>query len=171
MLSSFDVQQTSPLPRPHQIQKSEWYERQQPANDTLAVRHVSSSIASQNFHYDQGRSRQNVTVQLRSLQQYYTILDGNLLVIELLEEEVALYRLLLEAVRPLQSAFGAGRIIHLRVLTSDDDRLIKVAVQLPADFGDDPERALHSFDTDWWLGNCHRSGGALVFDYEIQDAV
>jgi hypothetical protein len=117
------------------------------------------------------RSGQDVTQQLRSLQQHYTILDSNFSVIDLLEEEAALYRLLLEAVGPLQNAFGGGRIIHLRVLVSDDDSLIKVAVQLPADLDGDPERALRSFDNDWWLGNCHRSGGALVFDYEIQDAV
>jgi hypothetical protein len=74
-------------------------------------------------------------------------------------------------VGPLQVAFGEGRIIQLRVQASDDDSLLKAAVQLPADFGDDPERALRSFDAQWWLDNCRRSGGALVFDYEIQDAV
>jgi hypothetical protein len=171
MISSFDVQQHSALPPPYPVQKSEWYERQQPANDISSARSFSSNYAPQGFHYDQVRSGQDVTQQLRSLQQHYTILDSNFSVIDLLEEEAALYRLLLEAVGPLQNAFGGGRIIHLRVLVSDDDSLIKVAVQLPADLDGDPERALRSFDNDWWLGNCHRSGGALVFDYEIQDAV
>jgi hypothetical protein len=108
--------------------------------------------------------------QLRALERYYVILDSDRLV-ELLEAESALYALLVEAVRPLQNAFGEGRIARVRVQSSDDESLLKVAVQLPADFGDDPERALRSFDREWWLRNCHRSGGALVFDYEMQDAV
>jgi hypothetical protein len=105
------------------------------------------------------------------LQQHYTTLDTNRSIIEVLEEEPALYTLLLEAVRPLHNAFGERRLIQIRVQFSDDDSLLKVAVQLPADFGDDPELALRSFDRDWWVDNCHRSGGALVFDYEIRDAV
>jgi len=55
--------------------------------------------------------------------------------------------------------------------TLDDDSMLKVAVQLPADFAGDPERALRSFDREWWIGNCHRSRGSLVFDYEIQVAL
>ncbi len=171
MLSSFDVQQTSFPPLPYPVQKTEWYERQQPANDILAARNFGRNPSLQSFHYDQGRSRQDVTLQLRSLQQHYTILGSNRLVIGLLEEEPALYALLIEAVGPLQNAFGEGRIIQLRIQVSDDDSFIKVAVQLPASLGDDSERALRSFDADWWLNNCHRSGGTLVFDYEIQDVV
>jgi hypothetical protein len=103
------------------------------------------------------------------LQQHYTILDTNS-TIELLEQEPALYELLAEAVGPLQNAFGEGRTVQLRLQSSGDESLLKVAVQLPADFAGDPERALRSFDDEWWLDNCHRSGGALVFDYEIQGA-
>lgn len=112
----------------------------------------------------------DLAAQLRSLQQYYTILGSDQIVIEILEEEPALYALLVEAVDQLKNAFGEGWIIQVRV-QSEDDSFLKVAVRLPADFGDDPERALRSFDAEWWLDNCHRSGGALVFDYEIQDAV
>jgi hypothetical protein len=70
----------------------------------------------------------------------------------------------------LTTAFGEGRLFHIRLQSSDDDRLLKVAVRLPADFVD-AEQALHTFDQEWWLNNRYRSGGALVFDYEIQDAV
>jgi hypothetical protein len=98
-------------------------------------------------------------------------LDDDRIIIELLEAEPALYGLLIDAVKPLQHAFGDKRIVHVRVLSSDEDSILKVAVQLPADFGADPERALQSFDEEWWLNNCHRSGGALVFDYELQDAI
>jgi hypothetical protein len=110
--------------------------------------------------------------QLRTLQQYYTVLDSDRVVIEFLKEESGLYTLLVEAVRPLQTTFGKKGLLHVRVQHSDDDGLLKVVVQLPADFGDDQaEQALGSFDREWWLNNCHRSGGALVFDYEIRDAV
>ncbi len=113
------------------------------------------------------RPSQNLMAQLRSLQQHYTILDDDCLITEILAEETSLYTLLIEAIKPLQHAFGEKRIIHLRIQSSEDDMIVKVAVQLPADFGDDPERALQSFDEEWWLNNCHRSDGALVFDYEI----
>jgi hypothetical protein len=103
------------------------------------------------------------------LQQHNSILDTNDTLIELLEQEPELYRLLVEAVGPLKNAFGDGLIMQLRVQSSGDESLLKVAVQLPADFAGDPECALRSFDAEWWLDNCHRSGGALVFDYEVQD--
>lgn len=118
----------------------------------------------------QARPNRDFTAELRSLQRHYTI-SNNRLLIGLFEEEPALFALLVEAIRPLKDAFGESPIIQVRVQYSDDDSLVKVAVQLPADFGDGAERALRSFDAEWWLNNCHRSGGALVFDYEIQDAV
>lgn len=116
---------------------------------------------------EQPRPNRDFTVQLRSLQQHYTILDDDRTIIELLEAEPALYALLIDAVKPLRHAFGDKRIVHVRVQSSDEDSILKVTVQLPADFGADPERALRSFDEEWWLNNCHRSGGALVFDYEM----
>jgi hypothetical protein len=114
---------------------------------------------------------QDCEAQLRALRQHYTILDSNRSVIEFLEQEPALYALLAEAVRHLKDAFGERRIVQVRLQSSDDGSLLKAAVQLPADFGDDPERALQSFDEEWWLKNCSRSGGSLVFDYEIHDAI
>jgi hypothetical protein len=109
--------------------------------------------------------------ELQSLQQHYVFSCGDDLLCRFLGENPALQPLLIEAVNPLEGAFGAGRILHLRMQVSDDDGFLKVAVQLPANCGFDAECALRSFDADWWLLNCHRSDGALVFDYEIQDAV
>ena len=148
-------------------------------NEIPQVRMTKSSGAEIAFHSQatqspfytallgKARPSQNLMAQLRSLQQHYTILDDDRLITEILEEETSLYTLLIEAIKPLQHAFGEKRIIHLRIQSSEDDIIVKVAVQLPADFGDDPERALQSFDEEWWLNNCHRSDGALVFDYEI----
>ena len=76
---------------------------------------------------------------------------------------------LIQAVQPLKSAFGE-RLSHIRVQHSGYDRLLKIAVRIPGDFVE-PEIALRSFDANWWINNCQRSSGALVFDYEIQDAV
>jgi hypothetical protein len=121
--------------------------------------------------YDQPQRQPASAEQLRTLRQHYTLVDEDCLIIALLEEDEALYSLLLEAVKPLEQAFGAQRIVQVRVQTSDEDRFLKVAVQLPADFGADPEGVLRAFDEEWWLHNCHRAGGALVFDYEMQDAI
>jgi hypothetical protein len=115
---------------------------------------------------DESQVRGQVRPRLRCLPQHFSILDSNSTIVELLEQEPELYRLLVEAVRSLQNAFGDGLIMQLRVQSSGDESVLKVAVQLPADFAGDPERALRSFDAEWWLDNCHRSGGALVFDYE-----
>jgi hypothetical protein len=176
LAAALDVPQALPAAAPSLHQTAEWYEGQVTnwlTNIVFAsrARRLTGSVFFPLCSYEQARPNRDYAEQLRSLQQHYTILDSNRLIIELLEEEPALYTLLVEAVRPLQNAFGERRIVQVRVQFSDDDSLLKVAVQLPADFGGDPERALRSFDGEWWLNNCHRSGGALVFDYEIQDAV
>ena len=121
--------------------------------------------------YEQRRPTRDFTPQLQTLHQYYTIMDDDRTVTEFVQEEPELYWLLLEAVDPLRQAFGEKRLIYIRVQTSDEDSILKVAVRLPANFGDDPERVLQAFDEEWWLKNCHRSGGALVFDYEMQKAI
>ncbi len=77
------------------------------------------------------------------------------------------YELLSESIRPLMAAFGEDRIICVRAQPHGDGRLLKVSVQLPAGFIN-AEQALRHFDREWWLDNCHRSDGSLVFDYEIQ---
>ena len=59
----------------------------------------------------------------------------------------------------------------VRIQNSDDSLMLRVAVQLPATIANDAESLLDAFDEQWWLENCRRSNGALVFDYEIQDAV
>jgi hypothetical protein len=121
--------------------------------------------------YKQRRPTRDFTPQLQILHRYYAIMDDDRPIIELLQEEPELHSLLLDAVEPLRQAFGDKRLIYIRVQTCDEDSILKVAVRLPANFDDDPECALQAFDEAWWLKNCHRSGGALVFDYEMQNAV
>ena len=111
-----------------------------------------------------------LTTQVRALQKRYTIVDADILITDVLSEHRSLYSLLIEAVKPLHETFGEQYVLQLRAQLTDEGSLLRAVVQLPQTF-DDPETALRGFDTDWWLNNCHRSGGALVFDYEIQDAV
>src|SRR5262249_1386413 len=108
------------------------------------------------------QTKKDHTEQLRTLHQHYVILDDSSVLVELFEAEPALYQLLIEAVAPLRHAFGDKRVIHIRVQSSDEDSILKVAVQLPATFEGNPERALQSFDEAWWLHNCHRSGPTLT---------
>jgi hypothetical protein len=138
-----------------------------------AVRPVQSAIYDNILSYDYHRHqiKKDHAEQLRTLYQHYVILDNSSALIELFEAEPALYQLLIDAVAPLRRAFGDKRVIHIRVQSSDEDSILKVAVQLPPTFEGDPERALRSFDEAWWLHNCHRSGGVLVFDYETHNAI
>jgi hypothetical protein len=174
-LSVFDTPQTTvPCPQPLSHRAPEWYEIQ---TATWSPRFASEahgyggSLLSQGTTFEQVRPNRDLSGQLRTLRQYYTLLESDRGVIDVLEDEAALFTLLIEAVQPLRTAFGEKRLLQVRVQYSDDDRLLKVAVQLPADFDCDAEGALRSFDREWWLKNCHRSGGTLVFDYEMQDAV
>ncbi len=170
----FDIPQNRPPVSHAFYQNMRGYGDQQieslPRNIRFAI-DTSAGDYVLSYLYAQPQPNKDSAKQLRALHQRYTILDDDRTIIELLEAEPALYSLLIDAVVPLQQAFGDKRIVHVWVQSSDEDSILKVAVQLPADFGDDPERALRSFDEEWWLNNCHRSGGALVFDYEMQDAI
>ena len=150
-------------------QAADWDNFQQTSRPKPTADLFLTTFVFQARLYEQVRSKEYFERQLTLLQQSYIILDSNDSIIEILREEPALAPLLIEAVTPLKKAFGERRI-QLRSQAADDDTFLKVAVQLPVDFPD-PENALLSFDSAWWLNNCHRSSGALVFDYEIQDAV
>ncbi len=164
------TQQTQPSIPPPFRQPAAWDERQQGV--VLADRSSSGGLVQVLIQdpYKQTQIQRDLTAQLRILQRHYTIVDSDRYVSELLEDDPTLFGLLVEAVEPLQLSFGKKRILHIRVQRFDDDTLLKVAVQLPPDFPG-PEEALKSFDSEWWMNNCQRSTGTLLFDYEIQDAV
>jgi len=165
VVAAWDAPQTRPAKPPSLPQITEWRQQGRP------TARIADNVVFVH-RYRQTGAKRDLWRQVRSLQQYYTIVDSDRIVTELIGEEPALFALLLEAVRPLRMAFGEKRLIYVRVQFSDDDTLLRVAVQLPVSLSNDQaERALRSFDEHWWLKNCQRSGGALVFDYEIQDAV
>ena len=167
MLNSFETVSSQPGQGPpsRPSDSYDWYKEAQTTIPPYPV------VPLQKLSYEQTRPKRDFSEQIRTLQQHYTILGHTDLLIKLLEEEPELYRLLLGAIDPLKRTFGEIRLIHLRVLSSDEDSFLKVAVQLPPSSTASAATALRSFDNAWWLDNCHRSGGALVFDYELQHAV
>ena len=171
MVSSLATALDQPISGPpsHALSRTQdWYEEDQTTN---LSGNIGRPASMEGYSYEQLRPNRSFPQQKQYLQQHYTILGNDGLLNELLEGDPGLYSLLMDALDPIHRAFGVGRIIHLRVLSSDDDRVLKAAVQLPAGFVGDPENVLRSFDAHWWLDNCHRSRSLLVFDYEIQDAV
>jgi hypothetical protein len=106
------------------------------------------------------------TWRLRLLHEFYRIIADDHAMVACLEATPALYCLLIEAVHPLQQAFGEQHLMHVRILSSGEEPLLKVVAELPVDYGSDPDHALRSFDDQWWIHNCHRADGRLVFDYE-----
>ena len=121
MLNSlaFDAPQAPPASPSSLRETAEWYERQQaasfPPRIVFDVRRLGGSVPFQGYPYEQIRPNPDLVAQLRTLQQHYVILDSSRLIIELLEEEPALFMLLVEAVRHLQIAFGERRLFHVRV--------------------------------------------------------
>lgn len=170
----FDIPQNRLSTLPAFYQDVRGYDDQQirmVSRKARVVTGVHSGDCVLSYFYDHPQPNKDFTEQLRTLQQHYTVLDDDSTVSELLATEPALYSLLIEAVKPLRHAFGDKRLIYIRVQSSDEDSILKVTVRLPANFGDNPEGALQAFDEEWWLNNCHRSAGALVFDYEMQNAI
>ncbi len=166
-LESLQLRRTASPLIPHQV--TDWDTFQKSRGPKTREDIFSTTFVFRARIYDQARSNEYLKRQLESLQQSYIILDSDESVREILRKEPMLAALLIEAVEPLKKAFGS-RQIQMRPQVTDDDSFLKIAVQLPANFPA-PETALLSFDSAWWLNNCHRSSGALVFDYEIQDAV
>ena len=89
----------------------------------------------------------------------------------MLEESPFLGELLWEAVAQLDCSFGPGSIKKVEVIRSDEGLSIGVIIRNCADGPNDAEDALREADEKWWLLNCHRSDGSLVFDYEIGHGV
>lgn len=161
------TQRTCPPMPPSFRQTAVWDESQRVGLATRMSDLQHRSIF--NNPYAQTQPHRDLTAQLRILQRHYVIVGNDRSVSELLEMDSTLFLLLTEAVQPLSRAFGDS-LLRIRVQNVDDDSLLKVAVQIPADCAA-PEMALQSFDSEWWINNCHRSTGTLVFDYELQDAV
>ena len=71
-----------------------------------------------------------------------------------------------EAIPYLRQAFGEECQILLRLQSTEEGPLYKMTVHLLPQYDRNPDQALRQFEETWWLDNCHRSEGNLVFDYE-----
>jgi hypothetical protein len=170
----FDIPQNRPPAPPASYRDVRGYNYQQtmiPLRKPYFVIGASLDDGVLSSVYEHSQPKKDFSAQLRALHQHYTILNDDRTFIELLATEPALYSLLIEAVEPLRHAFGDKRLIYIRIQPADEGSILKVTVRLPANFRNNPEGALRAFDEDWWLNNCHRSSGVLVFDYEMQNAI
>lgn len=64
----------------------------------------------------------------------------------------------------------SGRDVPARLAlcqgAEEDDAVLRVVWQMRP--GEDGGQLLRTFDTCWWLRECHRSEGRLVFDYALE---
>lgn len=105
---------------------------------------------------------------LEQLEQHY-ILEGKNALTALLQEQRDLPAILTEAVPQLRRWFG-DRLLQLKATSDDDNVIARGSVVWPGSL-QDAEAALAAFDQNWWLENCVRSHGYLVFDFELVDGV
>jgi hypothetical protein len=97
------------------------------------------------------------------------ILEGKNGLVTLLQEQRGLPGLLLDAVPQLRRWFG-DRLLQLRVSADEEDITARASVVWSGGL-EEAEEALRAFDRNWWLANCPRSNGYLVFDFELVDGV
>jgi hypothetical protein len=112
----------------------------------------------------------NATAELwiKRLERHYAIQERSALS-SLLREQGQLPGLLMEAVPYLPKWFG-DRPLHLRVSYAEEEIALRASVVWPSAL-EPAEEALRAFDADWWLANCAKSDGYLVFDFELVDGV
>jgi hypothetical protein len=75
--------------------------------------------------------------------------------------------LLLEAIKPLSTFFGADTIKTLTLLRDDEESESLFCLLMTPGEMEDARRRLRLFDEDWWLVNSARSSGNLNFDFEL----
>jgi len=102
---------------------------------------------------------------LMELEQLY-VLEDRSKVVEFIEQN-RLRELLIEAVGPLNAAFGEAVVKKLTLLEDDEgfETLFCLAL-IPGDMHQ-AMLALKSFDERWWLARSGRVGGKLNFDLEL----
>jgi hypothetical protein len=75
--------------------------------------------------------------------------------------------LIRESLPALCGAFGVSTIRIQRRCEPDGTKRWRVVALLPPDFPYIPAVCLWHFDEGWWLANCHRSRGDVVFEYAL----
>jgi hypothetical protein len=110
-----------------------------------------------------------VSESINKVEAHYIITEGKERVAGLFCEQRELPKLLLEAVRPLRTSFGE-KLLQLQANSDGDDIFLKSTILWPGDAAS-ARAALDNFDQSWWLDNCTRAHGHLIFDYELVDGL
>src|SRR4051794_35465821 len=114
-IEPYTSQSVPPAYRPFS-QATEWYNDQSIwyAHQQITRLPRKDYFLTTNFDvvYEQRRPVRDFTPQLQTLHRYYTIVDDDRTIIEILQEEPELYPLLFDAVEPLQQAFGNKCLIY-----------------------------------------------------------
>jgi hypothetical protein len=106
---------------------------------------------------------------INALSRDYAMLSSGDEIAEVIMQWPVVATLLREAIPYLREAFGEEGLLQLEAVSSDEGGTLRAVVRL-LDFEGDAEAALDEFTKSWWIGNCHRAGASIAFDYESQDA-
>lgn len=155
-------------PRPHEppIRPQQHWFRQDP---DISIRSPRDPVRNNvGIFPQQIENTSRVSVELLSVLRQNYIIQATQELTNFLSAFPVLGFLLCEAVRPIRDAFGDQHFLQIGLEGSEDGFVINAVISLPENFPN-PENALREFDQHWWLENCSRSYGSLVFDYELRD--
>jgi hypothetical protein len=110
-----------------------------------------------------------VADSLSGVEKHYIITEGREQVARLFFLHRGLPKLLLDAVQPLRESFGE-KLLQLQANSDGEDVSLRATILWP-DSAESAHAALDNFDQRWWLDNCNRAHGYLVFDYELVDGL
>jgi hypothetical protein len=105
--------------------------------------------------------------ELENLRRAYVFTDSSL-VRAFLREHRALPVILLDAIPWLKKAFGNSAPFQLQLMVEEDEPTILCGLVLWTESLTSAQEALRRFDESWWLSNCRRASGNLIFDYELR---
>lgn len=105
--------------------------------------------------------------ELDNLRREYVFSDPSS-VRAFLREHRALPVVLLDAVPWLKTSFGADATLQLQLMLEEDEPTSLCGLVLWTGSLASAQMALHEFDESWWLRNCQRASGNLIFDYELR---
>ena len=138
----------------------------QPAVPRKAPRREGST----SFEITQGRAFleqgfASIVQDVEELKRYYVFADDS--VGPFLEDHRALSGLLREAIRPLQEAFGADKVLSLEVSVDEDDSRMIYGVILWSGTVRGAAQAFNNFTENWWLNHMTHNTSDLAFIYRV----
>lgn len=95
------------------------------------------------------------------------VLEDRLRLLEFLKRNILLTQVLLEAVPHLRESFGTDVPLILRFSWEDESSRTVYGIVPWTGALVNARTALDRFDVAWWRKNSYRTGGRIVFDYEL----